>query len=532
MADTNFDPATFNYGTNADILKRRRQMAEALMAQGQKMPQGQVVPGGPNGFYVRPSALSGLAAVLQQGLGGYLNHKVDEDQKALDANSQAALAYQFQHLRDTAPATAPDPNGPVAGSNQLPVPDSTQRAPDTPVPTQQLAASLLGPATGSQVSNGIPVDLNNGPTPVPSPSDAAPEPVQSISPAARSVASALVGNGDAPAPSVTPSPAPQPLPVNAGPAMPNILAQPAPQATPSVGQTPGEFIQHMQALANTGPMGQQLATSMLATQFGDKNGRYKVEMNRDPQTGQLAVVRVDTATGNAQIISDGGSGGQKVLETKDTPNGVMERTALGWRPAVDNTGRQVVSTATAADQRAGNDQTMKVSGAVQSNKAAIGAIDAANARLDRINDLYKQTMTGPVAGHLPDWTSARQELHALLAQDLFAETKDAISAAGDAGGAPKMAQSEFKYMANNGGLAQTTNADAAANLIAQQRLRLNSLRNSLVQHGATLNQQNGQTVAPGSGVVIPGKGQTFNGPSADFAARFANNGNGGSTGGW
>jgi hypothetical protein len=59
-----------------------------------------MVPGGPNGFYVKPSMLANISSMLQQGIGAYQNHKLDGDQTALDKNSMDAFNQQSSHLND------------------------------------------------------------------------------------------------------------------------------------------------------------------------------------------------------------------------------------------------------------------------------------------------------------------------------------------------------------------------------------------------------------------------------------------------
>jgi len=510
------DLGTFNYNTEAEKLKRRRAVAQQLMVNSQ-VPRGQIVPGGPNGFYVAPSGLSVLGSLLSTYLGKRAVDKTDTEQTGLDKTAQAALAYHLQHLGDGTPA-----------------PYSAAR--------DSQAANLSDvPQAGEQVNptGAVPIPLpSNGPVdfqPLP------PSPVQSISPSARAAAKFMSGGGgqfnghgasgswdDEPAPSpVLPPLGPRTLPFPPGsieqPAAPPAPTSPMPPLAPAINPiaaaNPGthqmtppsteQQIARLTALANTGPQGEQVANMLLA-QLGGKNADYKVELNRDPQTGELSVVRYNARTGHVDVLGGGVPGNDKVLETQQTPQGVMERTARGWRLAVGPDGRPLVTNAVAADRRADTDQQLKVGSAALANQSAQSSIDSSLARLDRIEKLFHETATGPLAGHLPNWTAARQELHALLAQDIFAETRDAVAGAADAGGAPRMAQSEFKYMANNGGLSQTTDANAAHNLIAQQKMRLLALKKSLAAHAETLN-----AAAPAPDAV-PRRGQPVSASSYGF----------------
>jgi hypothetical protein len=166
---------------------------------------------------------------------------------------------------------------------------------------------------------------------------------------------------------------------------------------------------------------------------------------------------------------------------------------------VDGSGKPVVDSSVVARN---DEQTAKIGAAVQSNANAQAAIDTALARNKRIAELYDSTETGPFVGHLPNWSKERQELQALLAQDLFGETRNALAGAGDAGGAPRMAQSEFRYMQENGGLKQTTNAQTAKNLIASMNEQLLKQKQALQDYAAKL-----QTTAPSAASAVPGRGQ-------------------------
>ncbi|MEB0057319.1 hypothetical protein [Variovorax sp. LG9.2] len=280
--------------------------------------------------------------------------------------------------------------------------------------------------------------------------------------------------------------------------------------------------------------GQLLVRAVQAKQLEDQlvgnNGRYKTTTIADPINGGFMQSTEDSRTGRVSNTPLNVSGASKVLETKDTPTGVFERTAQGWRPAVDtSTGKPVISTATATDQRATTEAGTKLDTAVASNTTALASMSAAQARLDRIDQLFKTTWTGPIVGHLFNWTKDRQELQALLAQDIFGETRSAVQSAGDAGAAPKFTGREFQYMEKNGGLNLNTGAPAAANIIAQQRIALNGMQTATQQFGRSLAQRaqtntpSGNNAAPGMPIAAPPRGQTFHGPNANAASALGLN---------
>lgn len=565
------DAQTFNYQTQADKIKRQRDFAAQLMAS--KQPQGQMVPGGPNGFYVAPSMLAQMTPAIQAMIGAYMQNNADKSQGALDKQSQDEFAKQFNGL-----------GAPVRDPNQDGVEAAAQMQRESNRMTGPEAGQMTG--DGQSASDAFDAQLRaeqDGPTAQPSPVAPQPEviaqpiaPVKTVSSKTKKTAAAVLAtppanhegmthfgpSGDpadptstagiqaklaaalgsagsassvaslpklgAPAPvapaqtpaAMPPMPQASPMPQNpaqtAPQAMPNAQAAPAmptPQEQPQIPVTSasspadpyshapsqGELISRLIALGNTGPQGQAIASAQLNQLFASKNGRFSTTVHADPVNGGFVKVTTDSQTGNTQVDPITGGSGQKVLETKDTPQGLMERTAAGWRPAVDASGKQIVTNATASDQRAQTEQTVKMGSAANANTSALSAIDSSLARLDRIQQLSHETSVGPLAGHLPNWTAKRQELAALMAQDIFAETKDAVSGAADAGGAPRMAANEFKFMANNGGLSQNMHPEAVDQLIAQQKMRLLRMKQSVSDYGKTL-----ETTAPGG---APARGQ-------------------------
>lgn len=278
------------------------------------------------------------------------------------------------------------------------------------------------------------------------------------------------------------------------------------QAAASAQPTQAEQIAQLQAIARTGPLGQQMATAQMNMLFGSRNGRYKTTVMADPVNGGFVKVTEDTATGATKTDRIGSPNGTLITgQTTDAEGNRLNVHKDGsTSPMVDAHGKPVVDSAVTARN---DEQITKIATAQQSNTTALAAIDTAMARNDRILQLYSQTETGPVLGHLPNLTEGRQELQALLAQDLFAETRNALAGAGEAGGAPRMTQSEFEYMRDNGGLKQTTGEGAATNIIASMNAHLLEQKKALQAFGGRL-----KTTVPGAAAVshVPGRGQAVN----------------------
>lgn len=276
------------------------------------------------------------------------------------------------------------------------------------------------------------------------------------------------------------------------------------------GRSVDDMVLHLTKLAQTGPAGAQVAQAQMNQMFASKNGRFETKIMADPVNGGFVQVTTDTATGRTGAPSVISTGSGKLVTGQHTD-------ADGTVYNLHKDGS--ASTATKADGTPlkdasvlakNDDQVQKIGAAQVANQNAIAATDTALNRLDRTLQLYGETATGPIGGHLPDWTAKRQELHALLAQDLFAETRNAIAGAGDAGGAPKMAQSEFKYMANNGGLSQTTSQEAAKNIIENMKAQLIRQKQTLMDYGSKL----GGTTTPGG--AVPGRGQSVSASQFGF----------------
>jgi hypothetical protein len=377
-------------------------------------------------------------------------------------------------------------------------------------PPTNLPTGASGGLSPSDIATAAKLFGGGSPSPAPAPTGNAPGTSQNVTDATGPATSApamppMPQQSQAPMPQsqMAPPPAPQPQmaqqqePTASNGDSRSMIDQAVANAQP----TQADQIAQLQAIARTGPMGQQMATAQMNAMFGSKVGRYKTTVMADPVNGGFIQVTEDSATGATQHQRIGG-GGDKIVtgQTTDEHGNRLNVHKDGSTSAmVDANGKPVVDSSVIARN---DEQTAKIGAAVQSNANALAAIDTALARNKRIEELYDSTETGVVAGHLPNWTPGRQELNALLAQDLFSETRNALAGAGEAGGAPRMAQSEFQYMRDNGGLKQTTDAKAAKNIIASMNEQLLRQKQALQDHAARL-----QTTAPGAAAAVPGRGQ-------------------------
>lgn len=153
-----FDAQTFNYASEQDKLKRKRAIADGLMAA--KQPgQTQIVPGGANGYAVRNSALTNLGPMLQQLVGAYLSGKSDDDQKALDKNSLDAFGQQYAGLGKNVRDPAQDG---VEASAEMSREARRGQGSDGS-DGQAVSDAFDNPATTSPVSNAGPVTMTDLP---------------------------------------------------------------------------------------------------------------------------------------------------------------------------------------------------------------------------------------------------------------------------------------------------------------------------------------------------------------------------------
>lgn len=97
--------------------------------------------------------------------------------------------------------------------------------------------------------------------------------------------------------------------------------QPLPQEPEYVPTSQIEQLRAISRISQMGPEGQFLANHLYNQQFGKDGGEYDVKdgFMFNKRTGQWTRIKDEDTN--------------KVLETKDTPDGLMERTAGGWRLA-------------------------------------------------------------------------------------------------------------------------------------------------------------------------------------------------------
>ena len=343
-----YNPGTgfvgFSYGTEDAKLKRQQELARLLQTNALKgKDYSRTIQNNVGTFYAGGSGLAdGLASMAQALMSRNGMDEADASKANLDQKSMEALAYHLNGGQP--PAHAPQ-------AAQQPSTVQPSQAQSFPVRDGYNAVDVTDlDEPRDRVPFGAPVTAN-----VPQMGPAMPaEPM-----------------GHAPAPTaIDPSAA-----ADVQPKLDQALS------TPKM----GDQIKQLVAIANTGPVGQQIASAQFSQLFGSKNGRFTTEIKADPVNGGFVQVVTDTQTGAtryAPLKMDGG--GEKVLETKDTPNGIMERTSKGWRLARDGEGVPVQgenAAKFAKDQRETNKQL----------DAANQAWADVSGALDRLTDLDPKT---------------------------------------------------------------------------------------------------------------------------------------------
>lgn len=297
-----FDPSTFDYNAESDRIKRRRSLIDTVVASGTQAKQGQFIKNGDFiGYAGGETPLSTLARIATAYMGTKASDALDDDQKQLGVNSDAALAYQLNPPSQA--AKQPDQTAvPQAGEAVNPQGDgdvvSKPLRPDGPMtrtdlpPLKQAAVKALRGNVG-----GIDFGTQDGWD--------APGVDQNVSqaPPAGGAASALLPT--VPVGSAVP---PRQTPLQAGSqaaAVPQGLPQQVPQ------QAFADQLKQLQAISRTGPLGSQLAATQLNQIFGDKNGRYKADPIKNGDGDITGVLRTDTRTGQTEVLdySNKGTGG-------------------------------------------------------------------------------------------------------------------------------------------------------------------------------------------------------------------------------
>ena len=368
-------------------------------------------------------------------LGTYSGVKRNADPQGFQAATQtvSALDTQIKSLEDQIapaagllrkPLNAPAAVAPALAAKLAPA--SPQNAPTAP---SNLAAQLLGTKQPASA-----VGAPAAPTPVlpsqftpPQPSQSAPaQPAQNpFAGVSTAPGTGMLSNG-------------QTVQVS-DPRM--MTDQAAASAQPSTGQQ----LAQIERIANTGDLGRRVADAQLQQMFGGKGGEFKVELNRDPNSGQLSIVRYNTRTGQVDVQASGQQAGDRVLETKDTPSGIMERTANGWRPARDMQGNVVggkefqdtseknAKTAAELDsQIAAGDQLRKSLASLTSIDASTGKprIDSATGIGGQLSLLYNTITRDPTKA-----SQAQADVDSLKSQMFLYGMAKLKAAGGGAGGA-------------------------------------------------------------------------------------------------
>lgn len=150
------------YDADAEQIRRRMQYAQALQQQGQDQPQGQMV----SGRYVAPSWTQGLASMLKQFGGAYMQKKAGQDLQNLSAQRNQEQAADIQGFMEALRGKPGTPGTPaVAGRAEIPaafgVPGvaATEGTPEVPgveaVPGDQDAALVRALSSRSPMVQGL-----------------------------------------------------------------------------------------------------------------------------------------------------------------------------------------------------------------------------------------------------------------------------------------------------------------------------------------------------------------------------------------
>lgn len=100
-----------------------------------------------------------------------------------------------------------------------------------------------------------------------------------------------------------------------------------------------EIMSRLNRIAQTSPEAAKEVEMIRSQMFGSK-GEWKPQTIKTAD-GSEGLVLVNTITGQVKPAVDPVSGGDRVLETKETPDGLMERTSKGWRKAMDENGNPI-----------------------------------------------------------------------------------------------------------------------------------------------------------------------------------------------
>ena len=276
----------FNYDREKGILAKKAALANQLMAA--KGDEGRMI----GGWYSSGGIGSGLGALAQNLVGGYLSGKSDEDARNLD--KQQMEAYTKAASFDP---TAPGPDvvtpGPVI----------------PPEARQSLANQLLG---GEQPQ--MSADPN-----IP--------PQQGLLP-------------NVPPPQTSPMPDMMSYPTNG----PDVVT---PGAAPDQNQIMANRAMQMQALMNSGPLGQAQVNAMLARKDPEsQKGRYQISAPTDTSPGY----KFDTMTGQTIPLTEG----ERQMSIRDQI-AVSKENRAQQEEALKNAGTREAAVSAVTDVDAGLD---------------------------------------------------------------------------------------------------------------------------------------------------------------------------------
>lgn len=537
------------------------------MPQGIMTPGG----AGNVGIYTKPSTGAMLASLLQKGLGAYNESQLNKAEDALPKLSQEAFSAQLNKLNDrvrdplqdgveanaelTREARRKPSDGtdvtttdwiqaeqaePPPGTEVRPIEDRSRNLDVLPLepvqsvtttkPTgkakvaQKAVAKLLQSPESAALERMLPADNPLG----------ASSTFGKKATAAKLLSNTMTHEGEAKPTRLdqaTPPVAQQaPLPQTGLPPLPVPLAS---QGTPTaprgttmlppeqqqpwapVGNqdpysrnpTKADMVSRYGALAQTGPMGAQVAAAGMGQLYGDKNGEYKLEMSRDPTTGELAIFKINTRTGEVTTHNQGGNGGKsKVTGRVDTPTGLYNTHTDGTTsPVLDGNGNHIMGAE--ANKRSEQVRTQQ-----QTITNAVSSIDAAIAKGSQLMETagngtgFKNNWKAAVgdAAKIPnDASTFQQDEHSFKA-NLALQALSGLKAIGNgSSGMGGISDRESELLKADIGALDAQRMDAATYKARLENIlmRLKTLRDQqlqfLPQDGGQAPQQNGQR-QPGS----------------------------------
>jgi hypothetical protein len=266
----------YNAQSAADQIAMQRQLAAKLLQTQQ--PQGQMVPGGPAGFYVRPSPLAQLAAALQQGVGGMMEMKTLKEQNENMSKERASRTMLIDKLLNGSPDGKISPADDNAPSSVIPdtIGNQTTLSQAPPAAPQGQGAAL--PAMSSQPPAGPPPSAAMPPQAPPQPPQPAPQ-----------------------QPMLPPMTVTAQKPPMSAAMPPDAALQPIATRNDRIkSTTPLSAADRMGAigdLADTGKFGEAVASSMMT---------HKYQYIKDDNTGRI--IGVSDVNPNDHVTVDAGTG--------------------------------------------------------------------------------------------------------------------------------------------------------------------------------------------------------------------------------